>query len=137
VVAFEANDADGIPIYHTNVLLSVGTQFAAVCTEAIRSEQRGAVLDALKAAHPYLIELSYAQMNDFAGNMLELATADGRRVVAMSQRAAASLTQRQREQLEAASGAAVTAQIPTIETLGGGSVRCMLAEIHLPREAEA
>jgi len=135
VVAFEATDSAGVPIYHTNVLMSVGTKFSAICSESIRDCDRNAVLDALRSTGHALIELTHSQMNDFAGNLLELATPAGGRVVALSQRAAKALTEPQREQLRTCAGPLVTAAIPTIETLGGGSVRCMLAEIHLPREA--
>jgi hypothetical protein len=135
IVSFEASDATGVPVYHTNVLLSVGTRFATVCTDAIRPDQRAAVLSVLRSTHPCLLELSLTQMNEFAGNILELAALDGGQIVALSSRAAAALTCQQRDQLQTHSGPLVTASIPTIETLGGGSVRCMLAEIHLPREA--
>jgi len=133
IIAFEATDRSGVPVYHTNVLMSIGTQFAAVCTEAIRADQRAAVLAALGSTHPHLIELTHAQMNEFAGNMLELATTTGGQVVALSSRAAAALTSAQRDYLQEHSGPLAIAPIATIETLGGGSVRCMLAEIHLPR----
>jgi hypothetical protein len=132
IVAFEAVDQAGIPIYHTNVLLSVGTNFAAVCVEAILPSYRAGVRDALQLTHHQLVEITPSQMNNFAGNMLELSTATGGRVVALSERAAHALTARQREQLVECSGQLVSTAIPTIETLGGGSVRCMIAEIHLP-----
>jgi hypothetical protein len=137
VVAFDAVDRNGVPIYHTNVLMSVGSSFAVVCTDAIRVDQRGAVIESLVATGHKLIDLSFDQMNQFAGNILELSTADGRHLVALSQRAAIALLPEQRAQLETLSGPLLTASIPTIETLGGGSVRCMLAEIHLPRAVKA
>jgi hypothetical protein len=136
IVAFEAADRDGIPIYHTNVLLSIGTRFAAVCADAIRSDQRADVLDCLRDSGHEIIELSYEQMSNFAGNILELATTEGTSVVALSERAFTALTHEQRVQLQAY-GKPVSASIPTIEALGGGSVRCMLAEIHLPRAVPA
>ena len=133
IINFDAHDSHGFPIYHTNVLMSIGTQFATVCADAIERGQRSRVLDALKTTGHQVIELSHEQMHNFAGNMLELATTDNRRIVALSDRAAAALTQEQRDALRTYSGPLVSAAIPTIENLGGGSVRCMLAEIHLAR----
>lgn len=137
IVAFDAADAGGVPIYHTNVLMSVGTRFAAICSESIEPGRRDAVLAKLRAGGRVIIELSHAQMSSFAGNMLELRTQSGGFVVAMSQAARLSLSQEQREQLEAAAGLIVSSPIPIIEEQGGGSVRCMLAEVHLPRRKSA
>lgn len=132
VVAFDAVDSDGAPIYHTNVLMNVGERFAVICDEAIpRSEQREAVLASLRNTGHGIISLSYAQLHAFAGNMLQLRTPDGERVLAMSQQAYDSLTTEQRAALEA-EGRIVCAAIDNIEAAAGGSVRCMLAEIHLP-----
>lgn len=131
IVVFDVVDSAGLPIYHTNVLMSVGTRFAAVCVECIEPVRRDAVVRTLRHTGHEVIELTYAQMAAFAGNMLELKTPSGF-VVAMSEAARSSLTQAQRHQIEAASGPIVAAAIPTIESHGGGSVRCMLAEIHLP-----
>ena len=132
VVAFDAVDSDGAAIYHTNVLMNVGERFAVICDEAIpRSEQREAVLASLRNTGHDIISLSYAQLHAFAGNMLQLRTADGERVLAMSQQAYDSLTTEQRAALEA-EGRIVCAAIDNIEAAAGGSVRCMLAEIHLP-----
>lgn len=137
IIAFDAADAGGVPIYHTNVLMSVGTRFAAICSESIEPGRRDAVLATLRASGRAIVELSHAQMNSFAGNMLELRTRSGGFVVAMSQAARLSLSQEQREQLEAAAGSIVSSPIPIIEEQGGGSVRCMLAEVHLPRRKPA
>jgi hypothetical protein len=81
-----------------------------------------------------LVELSMEQLAAFAGNMLELRTARGTSVVAMSRTALDSLSAGQRATIERLGGPIIAAAIPTIETLGGGSVRCMLAEIHLPKK---
>lgn len=134
VVAFEAHDADGAAIYHTNVLMSVGERFAAVCTSAIREDERAAVLDTLQKSGRAIIELTLEQMSAFAGNMLELGSSRTGSVVAMSERARDALTPAQLEILKSSAGAIVAAAIPTIERLGGGSVRCMLAEVHLPKK---
>lgn len=133
VVAFEAVDTAGVAIYHTNVVMSIGRRFAVVCTAAIRDHQRLGVLSALRGSGHEVIELTHEQMNHFAGNVLELTTAVGEHVIALSERAFKVLSAEQRARLEALGGRLVTAAIPTIETLGGGSVRCLLAEIHLPR----
>lgn len=134
VVAFDAVDSGGVPIYHTNVLMNVGEQLAVICAEAIpRDEQRNAVLARLRETGHDILELSYAQLDAFAGNMLELRNNNGERVLAMSQQAYDSLNQEQRATL-AANARLVKAPIDNIESSAGGSVRCMLAEVHLPLE---
>lgn len=132
VVAFDAVDNDGVPIYHTNVLMNVGEQVAVVCAEAIpRQDQREAVLDSLRKTGHEVVELTFAQMNSFAGNMLELRSDSGERVIAMSEQARESLDAEQVATIER-SARIVSAPIHSIESSAGGSVRCMLAEIHLP-----
>lgn len=133
VVTFDAVDKDGVPIYHTNVLMNVGEKLAVICDAAISSkDQRDAVLQRLHETGHDVISLSYEQLDAFAGNMLELRGADGVRVVAMSQRAYDSLDDDQLERLRK-NGVVVSAPIINIEDSAGGSVRCMLAELHLPR----
>ena len=132
VISFDAVDRNGIPIYHTNVLMNVGEELAVICADAIVDEgQRAAVLASLRATGHNLVLLSFEQMEAFAGNMLELRSRDGKRLVAMSTRAWSSLDAAQREVLQA-NGRVVHASINNIEDSAGGSVRCMLAEIHLP-----
>ena len=134
VVAFEAVDSGGVPIYHTNVLMNVGEQLAVICAAAIpREEQREAVLARLRDTGHEVVNLSFAQLDAFAGNMLELRNRDGERVLAMSQQAYDSLDAEQADKL-AAHARVVSADINNIEASAGGSVRCMLAEIHLPVE---
>ena len=133
IAAFDAADANGAPIYHTNVLMSVGTKWAAVCTQAIEQGRRAAIVALLESTGHDIIELTLEQMHSFAGNMLELRTRDGGLVIAMSKTALDSLAQEQRTKLES-HATIVSAPIPTIERLGGGSVRCMIAEVHLPRD---
>lgn len=133
LVAFDATDADGVPIYHTNVMMAIGDGFAVVCAEAIADEeQRRAVLRRLADSGHEVVEISRAQMAAFAGNMLALESADGTQLLAMSARAEAGLTAEQRETL-GRHARIVAAPIDSIEDSAGGSVRCMLAEIHLPR----
>lgn len=132
VVAFDAVDANGVPIYHTNVLMNIGERLAVICDEAIpREDQRAAVLTQLRESGHDVVSLSYEQLEAFAGNMLELRNDRGERVIAMSQRAYDSLNEEQLAKLRA-NGKIVSVPIDTIEMSAGGSVRCMLAEVHLP-----
>ena len=131
VLAFDAVDRDSAPIYHTNVLMNVGEALAVICAEAIpREDQRQAVLSSLRDSGHEVVEISFDQMDAFAGNMLELRSASGERVIAMSQQARNSLDESQLARL-AANATIVSAPINSIESSAGGSVRCMLAEIHL------
>lgn len=130
-MAFATADAQGMPCYHTNVMLCVGTDFALggfhLVSDPVR---RQAVCDRLAESGRTLIELSAQQIGEFAGNALELTGKEGR-VLALSARAAASLTAAQKAVIER-SAALLPLAVPTIE-LAGGSVRCMLAGIHLAR----
>jgi len=131
VVPFAAVDTAGRAIYHTNVLLSLGTRFAALCTSAIadRAERR-TVLTRLESSGREVIDLKVEELASFAGNLLELRGTDGP-VIALSAAALGSLAATTRRALEGY-GRLLTADIATIERLGGGSVRCMLAEVALP-----
>lgn len=135
VLAFDAVDRNGAAIYHTNVLMNVGEKLAVICTEAIsQKDQRDAVVHRLKDTGHEIIDITFDQMDSFAGNMLELRSNSGERVIAMSRRAHNVLTAMQ---LDAFSNYANIVSIPidNIEDSSGGSVRCMLAEIHLPLSA--
>ena len=133
VVAFDAVDRDGVPIYHTNVLMNVGEEIAVICDVSItREDQREAVLGRLRATGHEVLTLSFDQLDAFPGNMLELKNREGERVLAMSQRAFDSLTSEQRSIL-GSKAQVVAVAIDDIEDSGGGRVRCMLAEIHLPQ----
>lgn len=132
VVSFEALGPDGKPIYHTNVLMSVGAGFAAIGATAIPdAARREAVLASLRATGHEVVLLDAAQLLAFAGNMLALEAEDGSRVLAMSARAERSLSAEQRALLRR-HARIVAAPIDTIEDCAGGSVRCMLAEVCLP-----
>jgi len=132
VVTFDAVDGDGVAIYHSNVMMSIGEKIAVICAAAIkRDEQRTAVLQRLADSGREVILLSYDQLQAFAGNMLELRSSTGNSVMAMSQQAYDVLDDSQLERIRAASNI-VSADIGNIEASAGGSVRCMLAEIHLP-----
>ena len=138
-VLFEASDAGGMPVYHTNVLMSVGTEVALVGAGMIRdAEQRTRVLQSLRRSGREVLELSEAQVHGFLGNCLEVrgGLSGEEHFLAMSAQAAAQLTPAQRRRI-ARYCRILTAPVPTIEA-AGGSVRCMLAGIHLPqRQAEA
>jgi hypothetical protein len=132
VVAFDALDADAAPIYHTNVLMNVGEELAVICADVIaREDQRKAVLESLSSTGHEVILLSFDQLEAFAGNMLELRSVSGERLIAMSEQARNSLDDAQLSRIEA-SASVISAPIDKIESSAGGSVRCMLAEIHLP-----
>lgn len=130
---FGTADAAGAPVYHTNVLLAIGTRFAVVAAAAIAREDRERVVASLGDSGREVVEIDLAEMASFAGNVLELRAAHGARVLAMSAAAAAATAPASRELLQACVDAIVAVPVPTIETLGGGSVRCMIAEIFLPR----
>jgi hypothetical protein len=136
-VAFDAVDATGVPVYHTNVMLSIGTGYALVCAETVPMPQRAALLERLSASGRRVLAIDQAQMAAFAGNVLELRGAGGTRVLAGSCRALDSLLPVQREALTACVDRVVAAPVPTVEEYGGGSVRCMLAEIFLPQSVQA
>jgi hypothetical protein len=132
-VEFDALGPDGRPIYHTNVLMAVGEGFAVICAAAIPdAPRRAAVLGELAKAGHEVIEIDVEEMNHFAGNMLALRARDGGARIAMSETAWQSLAPAKRRRLER-HGDIVAAPIPTIEWEGGGSVRCMIAEVFLPR----
>ena len=136
VVAFDAVDRDGVAIYHTNVLMNIGEKIVVICSEAIaRDDQRDAVLERLNDTGHEIVNLNYDQLDAFAGNMLELRTNGGARLIAMSQQALESLNKTQLKVLNK-NGDILSTPINNIESSAGGSVRCMLAEIHLPQRDE-
>ncbi|MDO7876705.1 arginine deiminase-related protein [Hymenobacter sp. ASUV-10] len=131
-LVFHATDAQGQAIYHTNVMLCIGAEFAVVCLESIRNEaEQQAVAESLRRTGHELIPITLAQVARFVGNMLTLQPATGRELLAMSQSAFEALAPEQRTLLERYCEM-LPLPIPTIETIGGGSVRCMLAEVFLP-----
>jgi hypothetical protein len=134
LVTFDAFDEAGTAIYHTNVLMTIGAKFAVVCGAAITdTRHREAVYSKLEATGHEILDISPAQMLKFAGNLLELAP-EGQNLIAMSTTAWQSLDPSQCRALEK-HGSIVAADIPVIEHYGGGGVRCMLAEVHLPARA--
>ena len=136
IAAFEAHDGYGRPIYHTNVMMAVGTKFAVVCGEAIGDDtKRAAVIARLEATGRDVVHIDMSQLRTFVGNLLELSSTAGDPVIALSQTAHDSLTADQRERIVNC-GRLVPVDVGTIEHVGGGSVRCMLAEIFLPRDGD-
>jgi hypothetical protein len=135
-VLFNSFDRAGQPIYHTNVLLCIGERVVVAGSGAFAPADRDRVLERLRSTGRELVELSLEQVEQFAGNMLELATWDealgDSRVLVMSATARRALQPEAFARLSACTDAVIAAPISTIEKLGGGSVRCMLAEIFLP-----
>lgn len=133
-MVFDATDDQAIPVYHTNVMMSVATEFALVGLDMIRSAARRSELaERLAAGGREVIALTQHQIREFAGNVIEL-QAPGGRILALSRRAFASLTSAQKD-IIGQSCTLLPVDVPTIE-LAGGSIRCMIAGIHLsPRRA--
>lgn len=135
-MVFDAADPNGTPIYHTNVLMCIATDFALVGTSMIQPvARREEIIERLSAGGRQVIDLSYEQIESFAGNAIELTGSNGR-ILALSQKALESLRPDQVEVIER-SCRIVAVPVPTIE-LSGGSVRCMIAGVHLtPRSKPA
>jgi hypothetical protein len=130
-VIFTSIGIDGLPIYHTNVMMCIGTSFALVALDMIPNKpERSQVCARLKASGKEIIELAPNQVEDFAGNAIELHDADGQKLLVISARAVPILTEEQQAAL-AQHVRLVPLKLPTIE-MGGGSARCMLTTIHLP-----
>ena len=133
---FDARDPGGRPIYHTNVLLSLGTRFAVLCLEAVAEEDRDRLVEDIEASGRTIIEMTFAQLRRFGCNLLELRSKTGDPLIALSSKAMRNFRPDQVRALQGF-GSLVEADIPTIEAVGGGSVRCTIAEIHLPRVSSA
>lgn len=131
-VMFRATDASGKAIYHTNVLMCIADTFAIVCLSAITDpDERLKVRQELESLNKRIVDISLDQMASFAGNMLQVLTQKGQKLLIMSTRAFESLTPKQIDLLDDY----VTLfhfDLSTIEGNGGGSARCMMAEVHLP-----
>ncbi|RBN49517.1 citrulline utilization hydrolase CtlX [Flavobacterium psychrolimnae] len=131
--AFQTVDSERKLIYHTNVMMCLGETFAVICSDCIDDKkERKMVLDNLKENGKEIILITEAQMNNFAGNMLEVRGVNDKRYLVMSTAAHQSLTPKQIEQLEK-HAEILSSSLDTIEACGGGSARCMMAEIFLPR----
>lgn len=131
-VIFDAVDASGQPIYHTNVMMCVADRYVVICLDSIADAgQRQQVSDSITQSGKAIIPISLDQMAHFAGNMLQVQNAAGERLLIMSSQAFESLKETQLQQLTSFNRI-LHASLHTIESNGGGSARCMLAEIHLP-----
>jgi hypothetical protein len=132
--AFQTVNGERKLIYHTNVMMCLGETYAVICADAIDDKkERKMVLDSLKGDEKEVILITEDQVNNFAGNMLEVKGVNDRRYLVMSTSAYKSLTKKQIAQLEE-HVTILSSSLDTIEACGGGSARCMMAEIFLPRE---
>ena len=132
-VEFTACDESGSRIYHTDVMMCIGKEFVLIADGAISdSAVRGKVLELLSDGGRELISLSMSQLRSFSGNMLNMLSTTGESRIVLSERAFDGLNSGQKNALEA-HGQLLTEPLPTIEEVGGGSARCMIAEIFLPR----
>jgi len=130
-ITFTSIDSNGQPIYHTNVMMCIGTAFAIVGLETIRNKvERQQVRARLEKTEKEIVELSADQIANFAGNGIELHNKGGEKLLVLSSRADRALTEDQRKRLRRYARL-IPLELPTIE-LGGGSARCMIATIHLP-----
>lgn len=133
IESFDAVGSDGHAVYHTNVIMSVGDGVAVFCADMVADRNRAdAVVRSLRDTGHEVVLIDAAQVNRFAGNVLELESKAGEPVLAMSAAAEEAFTGPQRKVIER-HAQIVSAPIDNIELCAGGSVRCMLAEIHLPR----
>lgn len=132
--AFQTVNGERKLIYHTNVMMCLGDTFAVICADCIDDKkERKMVLDSLKGDEKEIILITEEQVNNFAGNMLEVKGSDDRRYLMMSDSAFKSLTKKQIAQIEE-HVTILHSSLDTIEACGGGSARCMMAEIFLPKE---
>ena len=132
-VYFEASDKNGTPIYHTNVMMHIGITYAVICLEAIKNQaERIRVAQELQSSGHEIIPISLGQVAHFAGNMLQVKSRQGTPYIIMSQSAYDCLEEEQKQILRI-HAAPLPVDIATIERVGGGSARCMVAEIFLDK----
>lgn len=133
-VVFQAVDGSGQDIYHTNVMMAMGETFVVICLATVRdSEERRQLEQLFEKTGKEIVDISLEQMNRFAGNMLQVRNASGQTFLVMSSQAYQSLTPTQTQTLERHTQL-LHSPIDTIETYGGGSARCMMAEVFLPHD---
>ena len=136
VVSFEALqvvDGQLLPIYHTNVMMSVGQEIAILCADSIKNAQdRESVITSLEKTGKEIVYITEAQKSSFAGNMLQVVNETGENIMVMSTQAFESLSAEQIATIEK-TNRILHSSLNTIETLGGGSARCMMAEVFVPR----
>ncbi len=133
-VVFHSVDGNGQDIYHTNVMMALGETFVVICLDTVRDPaERKMLEEKFRETGKEIVDISLAQMNSFAGNMLQVRNTDGQTILVMSSQAYRALTPAQIQQLEGHTQL-LHAPIDTIETYGGGSARCMMAEVFLPKK---
>jgi len=131
-IVFHSVDEAGQPIYHTNVMMCIADLYVVICLDSIRdTEEKNKVIAAIQKTGKEIIGINYDQLNHFAGNMLQIENRKHEKLLVMSTQAFQSLSE---EQVQKLSGynSIIHAPLNTIEVNGGGSARCMMAEIHLP-----
>ncbi len=132
--AYQTVENNRLPIYHTNVMMGIGETFAVVCLDCIDDKkERKNVINHLKNDSKEIISITEDQVNNFAGNMLQVAGVGDKRYLVMSSAAFGSLTKDQIKKIEKHCEI-LHSSLDTIETLGGGSARCMMAEVFLPKK---
>jgi len=131
--AYQSVENKRLPIYHTNVMMCIAEEFAVICLDTIDDKkERKNVVKHLKMDNKEIISISEEQMHEFAGNMLQVQGAEDKKYLVMSARAHRSLTEEQISRIEKHCEI-LSSEIQTIETCGGGSARCMMAEVFLPK----
>jgi hypothetical protein len=132
IEAFTSVDTNGSQIYHTNVMMCVTDQFVIICLDSIPDQrEKESIIQRIKNSNKQIVEISFDQMNHFAGNMLQVKNKKGESLLVMSSQAYHSLTETQIRFIEK-HNRIVHSPLDTIERNGGGSARCMMAEIFLP-----
>ncbi|MBE4950000.1 citrulline utilization hydrolase CtlX [Chryseobacterium culicis] len=132
--SFQTVGTERLPIYHTNVMMCVADQFVVICLDCIDDElEREKVIETIKGSGKEIIEISEEQMQQFAGNMLQVQNKEGEKFLVMSQTAYQSLAPEQVSAIEKYCEI-IYSDLNTIEVNGGGSARCMLAEVFLPKK---
>lgn len=132
-VVFHSEDQNGQDIYHTNVMMALGETFVVICLDSVRdAAERKMLEEKFRETGKEIVDISHAQMNSFAGNMLQVRNIAGHTILVMSSQAFRALAPEQIQKLESHTQL-LHAPIDTIETYGGGSARCMMAEIFLPK----
>ncbi|MBX2934888.1 MAG: amidinotransferase [Ferruginibacter sp.] len=135
-VSFTATDETDVLIYHTNVMMCVADNYAVVCLASITDvKEKNKLISSLQKTGKEIIEITFAQLQQFAGNMLQVKTTEDELLLVMSTQAYYSLNTLQREKLEKFNRI-IHAPLHTIETAGGGSARCMMAEVFLEKRKE-
>jgi hypothetical protein len=131
-VSFHSVDGNGQAIYHTNVMMCVADKYIVICFDSIPDdEEKIKVINAILHTGKEIIDIGLDQMNHFAGNMLQIENKQGEKLLVMSTQAYESLTDEQKNKLSSFNKI-IHSPLTTIETNGGGSARCMMAEVHLP-----